>query len=162
MTSMELDEVDADIEMVLRHLDDTGGRKTRIEALLTTALLVRTCSIYEKEIRRVVISRTHGSEDADLEQFVEGVLRRRRYLKLSDLRGEILDKFGKKYVEEFNKRVKGTVYETSYYNITSNRDHGAHGNITSTTVDELKKWHPKARHVLAAFSDVLCRPRDGP
>ena len=159
---MGLDEAEAEIERAIHHLDDTGNRETPIEALLTNALLVYVCGIYEKEIRRVVTSRARESGDTHLVRFVGSALDRRRHLKLEDLRGEILKKFGEEYLEEFNKRIKGTTYEMSYSNIITNRDCGAHGKSTNMTIDELKTQQREAQHVLAAFSDVLCRSRHEP
>ena len=115
-------------------------------------------SVYEKEILRIVTSRARESGDSRLGSFVEGMLKRRQYLKLDDLRGEMLRKFGKEYGEKLDARVKGA--EASYTAIIASRDSGAHGGPICVTIDQLEVYHLDARRVLAALSDILCRSRD--
>lgn len=152
---LTLIELEKNIDLCKKHLEDTQHKGTEIETFLTQFLLVHICGEYEKEIKRILINRAQRSGDSQLTSYIEQSISRVRNIKIKEIREKILGRFSDDYLTAFNARTVGTESETRYSNIIFNRDKGAHGSAINMTFDELLVSYEKAKDILNAISDTL-------
>ena len=93
--------------------------------------------------------------DPELISFIQSRFQSYKHLKLDDLRGNILKKFGKHIRDNFDQQIKDTDPEIRYNNIIANRDTAVHQGTLQITFDELKISYFEAKKVLLAFENAL-------
>ncbi len=152
---MTLSDIDKNLLLCQKHLEDTNSKGSEVESFLTQFLLIHICGEYEKEIEKIVGQRAKKSSDVELATFVSETIEAYKHLKLEAIRGKILRKFSEKYVNHFDSKIKGSDSEIMYQNIITNRDSIAHGGNINMTLAELINSHDKAKLVLAALYDSL-------
>lgn len=152
---MTLSDVDADLILCQNHLNATNTKGTKIESFLTQFLLIRICGIYEKEIKSIMDQRVNKYGDVELASFVMKTFRAYQHVKLDDIRGKILKKFGDDNIKSFNQKISGTKAEIWYGTLLSNRESAAHGGIINLTFDDLIKYHSEAKNVIITLAEVL-------
>lgn len=92
---------------------------------------------------------------ATMLSFVENTMEGYRSLKISDIKGKLIRRFGEKYKELFDEMIKGTEGAVRYDTIISNRHSTAHGEPANLTFDELVESYKKAESVITAISNAI-------
>lgn len=153
---MGLADVDSAIDACRKHLLSSGARGTEIEAFLTVYLLIRICGAYEKEIEGLVVARAKRSKDVEVALFVENTMKDYHGLKVSDVKGKLLAKFGSTFVALFEEFLSQEQEAAQLYqNIVLNRHSIAHGKSINITFDELILSYPKSKKVVEKIQAIL-------
>jgi hypothetical protein len=151
----------SDIQNVIKvcetHLAKSNLRGSEIESYLTRYLLVLICGDYENRIKRMILERVKRANDLDLASFVEKTYHKSyRGLKISDIRGNILERFSERHVAAFDQKIKlNDDPAIKYQNIVLNRHAIAHGQAANMTFDELVQSYKIAEKVLVLLGEVL-------
>lgn len=153
---MRIPKVDEAISACQQHLRVTKSEGTEIEALLTRALLVLTCSAFEEEIERMIETRTQSLGDVPMQVFfrscVGAVFRSTQSAEIAGLLG----RFGSQFKDSFGRRAKvDPVAVTFYNNIVTNRHGVAHTQGLNCTLNELRSFYDKGHVVLDYLRDTL-------
>ena len=152
---MSLENVDADLELCKKHLCETNSRGTKIESFLVRFLLVRICGEYEKEIKRIIHKRAAKNDDVEITSFTDSKLEAYKHLKIDDIRGNVLKKFSKSYLDNFDDMLCGNNIRNWYTSIIDNRNSSAHGNNIQVTFDELVMFHNTAKDLFPILEKAL-------
>ena len=151
-------EIENAIKLCDSHLSVTKSRGSDIEAYLTKYLLILLCSSYEKRIRDIIIERVKRANDLDLVSFVDKIYRYSlRSLRISEMRGNLLNRFSERYVAEFDRKIiPNDDAAIKYSNIVENRHAAAHGGTVNMTFGELVNSYKIAEAVINSLSEILC------
>lgn len=146
---MKLQQVDEAISVCEAHLNSSKAARTQIESYLTQALLVLTCAAFEEQIETILEKRAITLKDANMARFfhscVSAVF---RSPKSSEIAG-LLNRFGPRFKESFQKRAEADPVAVTYYNnIVTNRHGAAHANLINCSFPELKAFYEKGHQVL--------------
>ncbi len=153
---MSLAEVDSAIAICQRHLDKVAEPGTEVGAFLTVYLLILICGAFENELERLVVERAKRAMDDDLTSFVQNSMKEYHGLKVSDLKGKLLKKFGVKHTSSFEgflQREWEAVQK--YQNIVTNRHSIAHGTPIYMTFEELIGSYSESKKVLKEIQTIL-------
>jgi hypothetical protein len=152
---MKLPIIEQTIETCKKHLTDNNAKGTEIEAFLTRYLLIFICANFEEEIKKIVVERAKKTNDKFIISFVESSVKQIfRSIKTSEIKG-LLNRFGNKYKNNFEKKVTGTKEESFYNNIVINRHLTAHSGGANLTFDELVSHYEKAHIILDYVREAL-------
>ena len=151
-------EIEYAIKLCDSHLCVTNSRGSDIEAYLTKYLLILICSNYENRIREMIIERVKRTNDLELISFVDKTYRSfQRYLRISEMRGNLLKRFSEQYVTEFDRKIiPNDDPAIKYNNIVENRHAAAHGGTVNMTFSELVDSYKIAEAVINSLSEILC------
>jgi len=153
---MTFPEVEDAIAACRKHLDNSNSKGTQIEAYLTCYLLVLICRTFENEIRRLVVERAKLAKDEDIVTFMTNSISTYRSLKVSDIKGKLMGRFGKGHWDRFDEFLRNeTTVVTGYSNIVANRHQVAHGGPVNMTLDELVQSYRNSEKVLAQLRTML-------
>jgi RiboL-PSP-HEPN len=150
-----LAEVEKAIALCDAHLKKTGTEGTEVELFLTQFLLIHICGAYEAAIKDMIVKRAKKSGDVHLASYIENDFRPYRHLKITDLCGNVLNKFSDKHKKDFLSKIEGTEAETRYSNIIQARHSSAHGGAINLTFQELVESFKQAEQILVALSQTI-------
>lgn len=136
------------------HLQRTNSYGSQIESFLTRLLLLEIVALYESEIRTILMQRAGKTADRYLLSFVKNSFKSYRNLKTSDIRGKILAKFDKQFVDIFNRGITDQE-ETAYNNLIINRNLAAHGYAINMTFLEVESSQTMALNIISALERTL-------
>jgi hypothetical protein len=152
---MKLARIDLAIDECRDHLDRSQARGTPIESFLVMHLLVLICAAFEEHIEGLVSARISRSADVAVQSFARAcVTKTFRSIEIRSISG-LLGQFGGECKEAFQNRVNGTVAETFFGTIVSNRHRVAHSVGPNVTLDELIEKYDEAHAVLDAIDEAL-------
>lgn len=147
--------IDNAIAQCESHLNETKSWGTDIESYLTKFLIIFTCGVFESEVKRIVNLRSQSTGDPQVAAFVTDIVEDRDWVKLGELRGEILGRFSDTYKAKFKAKTDGTIAAQYYENIVQNRMSSAHGGPINITFKELKTTYKKADTILTKLANTL-------
>ena len=148
-------DIEQDLSACESHLMSTKSKGTNMESFLTQFLLIRICGQFEQEIDNIMTARACECNDPELISFIQSRFQSYKHLKLDDLRGNVLKKFGEHIRDNFDQQIKDKDPEIRYSNIITNRDTAVHQGTLQITFDELKISYFEAKKVLLAFESAL-------
>jgi len=155
--------IDRAIAVCQAHLDAVSNAdpdKPELENYLVSGLLILMVSQYEGLIRRLFGDRAALCGDADVCQYVRGLLDREfRSPNLNKIT-EHLAKLGDSYRQAFSGQVLNTDEHLAWDNVITARHTVVHvTGIASITFSELSQdFYPKTRQVIAALTAALGLP----
>lgn len=149
--------IDDAMRLCENHLRLTNTWGTDIESYLTRFLVIFICGKYERELERMINARAESTKDKGIASFIAELIFHKDWVHLSEIRGEILGRFGEEYKKAFDKRLYGSVAPISYENIVIDRMSSAHGGglTKNITFKELKNSYKEADKVLTVVSRIL-------
>lgn len=153
---------DSLLELCEKHLDDTGTRGSEIESHFVQYLLVRICAEYEIRINLMVERRCSRSRDQHLRRFANhGAKQACKHFTISDIKGNILGRFGEDYKDTFNNLAMNTTAHTAWNNIYYNRQAVAHKAGAVMSFSDIKANYKESMAVLDALAQSLgLRPKE--
>lgn len=153
---MRLVKIDNAISTCEQHLSSTGAGQSEIESYLTRYLLILICATFEEEIKNILLKRSELIDDQHIKSFFQHCINRVfRSIKSSEIAG-ILGCFGSDYKELFQEKANGTIEETFYNNIITNRHFTAHSTGALITFRELVNYYEKGHLILDYLDEALC------
>lgn len=155
-SNMRIERIDAALERCVKYLSATDTTDKEIENLLTQSLLILICAEFEKKFRELIRERCSSVNDKSINEYVESHIRRSpRGLKPSDVAG-MLAQFGRAHKDEFDRRRdEDRQSESMYSSIVTNRNGVAHGQGSSATLEEVKRYYEGGHVLLDYFKDAL-------
>ena len=147
-----MEELDADLDMCVRHLNETGNMETRLGGLFVGFSLGHIYAEYQKSIHDAITQRAKKSGDMQLARYVEVSLRRLG-MGANALRQNILAVFCDD-VSKSQARVPKTAW-TAYENLIKTRNKAMHGVDISEGLDDVMRMHRRAREVVHVIRTVL-------
>jgi hypothetical protein len=160
--NMRISIIDETLDSCEKHIADTGASGTEIEALLTRAVLVLTCSTFEERIEQMIACRADRLNDPAMGAFfrscVSAVF---RSTKCSEIAG-LMNRFGPGFKQCFLDRTIGNERAVTFYdNIVINRHGAVHTRNLNVTLRELRQFYEEGHTVLdflaAAINDTYPR-----
>lgn len=153
---MRIAKVDQALESCEEHIQRSNASGTEIEALLTRAVIVLTCSAFEEEIERMIERRADCLGDPAITSFFKSCVSAVfRSTKSSDLAG-LLNRFGSSFKERFQSRAQAHEREvTLYNNIVVNRHGIAHTQSLNITLLELRQFYEEGHVVLDLLQETI-------
>ena len=152
--NLVVNEIGAAIKTCNKYLDQTKTRGTDMDFYLTKFLLISITGKFEEDIKKILLTRVCSCNDPQLTKYIDGKFLSYKYLKLPDIRGEILAKFDNKLKIQFDKKIKGDP-EINYTNIVNNRNNAVHGGVVQLTFQDTVTAYGEAQKVIAALEDTL-------
>lgn len=153
---MKIAKVDEALERCEEHLQSTNAFGTEIEALLTRALVVLTCSAFEEEIERMIGKRADSLGDPAITSFCKSCVSAVfRSTKSSELAG-LLNRFGSPFKEKVQRRAQENQKVVTFYNnIVVNRHGVAHTQNLNVTLPELRQFYEVGHVVLDWLQEII-------
>jgi hypothetical protein len=153
---MKILEIDEALNSCEQHLTSTNTAGTEIEALLTRAAVVLTCSAFEEQIEQIISRRAERLDDPAMVSFCKSCIKAvfRSTFK-SDLAG-LINRFGPKFKEHFNSLIQDHAKAVTFYdNIITNRQGVAHTKSLNITLKELREFYEEGHIILDFFNETI-------
>ena len=153
---MRIRRIDDAIERCGRHLSAMQAADKEIENLLAQSLLILICAEFERKFIELIMERCSFVTDKPVNEYIGSYTRTiLRSLKLNAL-SDTLARFGPMHREEFKRRRdKDRQVESMYSSIVSNRNSVAHGEGSSATLEDVKRYYEGGHVLLDYFKDAL-------
>lgn len=153
---MDFTRIDDAVAACKAHLDATNSRGTEIESFLVAHLLITIGAEYENFVERIIVKRAERTADAHVHSFVKRTAHRIiRSVKVTEISGHLAC-LGGTCKDDFQKAVNGTISETHYGNIITNRHMVAHDQqLPNMTMAELETALPESKKVLEAVANAI-------
>lgn len=143
------------------HLILTATAGSEVEFYLTQFLLVRICAEFETRIKLLVERRCSRANDIRVKTFVQNASYIIcRNFDISDIKGEIIKKFGGDYAKNFRDLLDDELI-SAWNNIYINRQAASHAVSPQMSLRDLKEHYQKSLAVFDAIVLALeLKPRD--
>jgi len=152
MKSSKIDDV---LETCKYHLEENNAKGTEIEVFITRYLLIYICSIFEKEIKKIIVERASKVNDPFINSYVESSLKATfRQISTNGI-AVTLKYFGNKYKEKFNDKINGTKMQNDYNSIVNDRHFTAHDSGSNLTFNDLMGYYEEGHKILDVLYDVI-------
>jgi hypothetical protein len=141
--------IDETLDSCEKHLVRSGSAGTEIEALLTRAVLVLTCSLFEERIEQMISKRADNLNDPAMSAFFKSCINAVFRSTLSSELAGLMNRFGSDFKRRFLARIEGHERAISFYNnIVVNRHGAAHTHSINVTLRELRQFYEEGHVVL--------------
>ena len=153
---MRIHRIDDAIERCGKHLSAAKAVDKEVEVLLAQSLLILICAEFEKKFRALIIERCSSITDKPVSEYIGSYTQTiLRSLQLDSISGT-LGRFGPMHKEEFKRRrEEDTQADSMYSSIVANRNKVAHGEDSSATLEDIKRYYEGGHVLLDYFKDAL-------
>ena len=153
---MRIERIDDALERCTGHLSSAQSIDEEIENLLTQSILILICAEFERKLKGLVLERCSRISERPVRNYIGNYTRTAlRSLRLSDLTG-LLSRFGPEHSVEFRNRYEGnSIAATMYDSVWTNRNSVAHGEGSSATLGDVKRFYQEGHVVLDFFREAL-------
>ena len=160
---MRIERIDDALQRCARHLSSAQSIDEEIENLLTQSILILICGEFERKLKGLILERCARVSDLPIRNYIGNYTRTAlRSLRLSDLTG-LLSRFGPGHSMEFRKRYEGnSIAANMYDSVWTNRNSVAHGEGSSATFGDVRRFYQEGHVVLDYFRDALWLSREPP
>ena len=152
-----LEDLDVDLAMCTRHLNETGNTKTRLGDIFPVFALGHICAEYQKYIRDAMTQGAKKSGDMQLARYVDLSLKRLG-MGSDALQQNILAVFSDDISK--NRACVPNAAWTAYRNLIKTRNKAMHGVDISEGLDDVIRMHRKAREVVHVIRTRLLGGRE--
>ena len=144
------------IDLCKMQLDKTNSWNSDLETHLTKYIIIHICSECELEIKSMLRDRAVKCQDPALSSYLEARTDIRS-LRISDLKGNILDKFGEGYSKIFSEKLNelDERVQSDYSSIVTTRGDAAHGGKINMSFNEVASAYKNVKKLLDLLSNVI-------
>ena len=151
---MRISRIDHSFEECERYLAQERAGTEIIEVLLAHSLLIMISAEFEKKVKEIVTNRSRVISNDAMCEFVQKCLDSVFRSPALDEVTALLGKFGVSYKKSFRDLLDERV-RLAYRSILENRNSVAHGEASTVTIGDVRKFYEEAHVVLDHFQDVL-------
>lgn len=153
---MKIPKIDEILDSCDRHLVDTSASGTEIESLLTRAVLVLTCSVFEEKIELMIARRADRLNDPAMSAFFRSCVSAVFRSTMSSELAGLMNRFGPDFKRRFLERMQGHDRAVTFYNnIITNRHGVAHTQSITVTLRELRQFYEEGHIVLDFLEETI-------
>jgi hypothetical protein len=160
---MRIEKIDDTLERCEKHLSSVAVVDESIENLLTQSILILICAEFESKLKGLIVERCSGVPDGSIKEYIGSCTNTvLRSLRLSDMAG-FLSRFGTDHRADFRRRLAANERARSMYDsVWTNRNSVAHGEGSSATFGDVKRYYEEGHVVLDYFREALWLPAPVP
>jgi len=153
---MKILKIDETLDSCEQHIASTNASGTEIEALLTRAVLVLTCSVFEEKIEQMIGRRADSLNDPAMCAFFKSCVSAVFRSTLSSELAGLMNRFGPDFKQRFLGRTQGHERAVTFYNnIVVNRHGAAHTESINVTLRELRQFYEEGHIVLDFLEETI-------